>query len=169
MARTVALVALVALGAVLVAVVRAPVRPTGLDAVRGSRILRVRPAAVDRLAVSLDERRFAARRAAGGWEIDGRPASPAAAAALEDLVQSLVSLRAVDVFRSRDASAYGLDRPQATIVVETPRGRRQVTLGALNAAGSTVYARRDNDPRIFQLGTHLLTQLQRVLYARDKL
>jgi hypothetical protein len=117
--------------------------------------------------VTLGERRFAARRAGAGWELDGRPASARAAEALDDLLDTLAALRAVDVFRSRDAASYGLDRPQATFALHTARRTRRVLVGGLNAAGSALYARRDGDPRVLLVGTLLLTEVERVLYARD--
>jgi hypothetical protein len=117
--------------------------------------------------VVLGERRFTARRAAGGWELDGEAASPHVAEALDDLVAALVALRAVDVFRSRDGGSYGLDRPRATVVLHTRRGIRRVVLGELNAAGSALYARRIGDPRVLLVGTLLLTEIERVFYMRQ--
>jgi hypothetical protein len=148
-------------------VVRAPERKTGLYAVRGSRVVRVPRHAVRRLQVTLGDRRFSAEHTAAGWQIDGRPASAGTAAALEDLTVALSGLRAVDTFRSRDASTYGLDRPQGTIDVVTARRVHRLLLGSLNAAGSTLYARRLGDPRTLQLGTLLLTEIERVFYNRD--
>jgi hypothetical protein len=158
---------LVALGALLVAVIRAPERKTGFYAVRGTRVVRVPRHAVRRLDVALGARRFSAEHWAGGWQIDGHPASPGTAAALDDLTDTLVGLRAVDAFRSRDASSYGLDRPRGTIDVFTARGVHRLLLGSLNAAGSTFYARRLGDPRTLQLGTLLLSEIERVFYNRD--
>lgn len=155
------------LGATLVLLVRAPERRAPSDAARGHRVLGVAPHAVRALEVALDGRRFAARRNTGGWEIDGRPASPRAAEALADLVETLGGLRAVDVFRPRDAASFGLDRPRATIVVVTPRGPRRLVLGDANAAASALYARRDGDPRVLQVGMFLLSGIERVFYTRD--
>jgi hypothetical protein len=152
---------------VLVLSVRAPVRQIGRDAVRGHRVFGVGRHAVRGIDVVLDGRRFSARRTAGGWETDGRPASAATADALHDLQDALVGLRSVDAFRARDTSSYGLDPPRATIEVLTARGVRRVVLGAMTSAGSAVYARRSGDPRVLQVGAGLLSALERVFYARD--
>ena len=158
---------LVGLG--LVAVVRRPRNPTGLEAVRGHRVFGVgRKEAVVEIAVTLAAGGFVARPRAGGWEIDGREADPGTADALRDLTETLVRLRAVDVFRPREAAAYGLDRPRATITLRTARATRRLVLGELNAAASAVYARREDDPRVMQVGTLLLSQLERVFYHRDR-
>ena len=151
----------------LVVTVRAPVRRAGKDAARGHRVFPVARDAVQGLDVALGERRFTARRAAGAWELDGRSVSPRAAAALDDLVDALVALRVVDVFRGGAADAYGLDRPAGTITLSTPRGTRRVVVGGLNAAGSALYAQRVGDPRVLLVGTLLLTEIERVFYARD--
>ena len=116
--------------------VRAPVRPRGQLAVRGHRVFGVGRAAVRGLDVVLEARRFSARRRAEGWEIDGRRASPGTAAALDDLLETVVELRAVDSFRSRDSASYGLERPHAAIEVVTGRGVRRLVIGDMNAAGS---------------------------------
>ena len=151
----------------LVLSVRAPLPRTGPDAVRGRRVLAVGRHAVRGIDAVLEERRFSARRTADGWELDGRPASAASADALQDLLDALVGLRAVDTFRARDTSSYGLDRPRATIDVHTRRGPRRLLLGAMNSAGSALYAGLSGDPRIVQVGVGLLSGLERVFYTRD--
>jgi len=145
--------------------VRAPVRTAGKEAARGHRVFPVARHAVQGVDVALGERRFTARRTAGTWELDGRPASPHAAAALDDLVEALVALRAVDVFRGRDAGSYGFDRPEGTLTLHTARGIRRVVLAGLNAAGSALYAQRIGDPRVLLVGTLLLTEIERIFYA----
>ena len=123
--------------------------------------------AVQGVDAVLDGRRFSARRAPGGWELDGRPASAASADALEDLVETVAGLRAIDAFRARGASSYGLDRPRGAIELATSHGARRLTLGALNSAGSAFYARRTGDPRVVLVGTIVLSDVERVLYTRD--
>jgi hypothetical protein len=152
----------------MVLLVRPPDRRTGADAVRGHRVFGAGARVVRGIEVVLGERRFTARRTTQGWDIDGRPADAATSAALHDLGDTLSTLRAIDVFRSRDTSTFGLDRPHATIVLETPRGPRRLAIGDPNAAGSALYARRDGDARIMQVGTGLLSSLERVLYHRDR-
>ena len=161
---------LVLLGLALVALVRRPVVRSGPEAVRGQRAFRVpRSSAVVEIAAMLGAGSFVARSRVTGWEIDGRPADPATADALGDLRDALVRLRALDAFRPRDRSTYGLERPRGAITLRTADvGARRLVLGDLNAAGSAVYARRDHDPRVLQLGTQLLSQLERVLYHRDR-
>ena len=167
MRRTLALVGLVAIGAGLLVAVRPPERGVPPSAPRGHRVFRLSGAPIDGVDVEMGRRRFGARRAAAGWRVGDAPATPRTAAALDDLVETLASLRAVDVFRPRDTAAYGLDAPEATITIDTRRGRRRVVLGAPNAAGSAFYARRDDDPRVMQVGSMLLSAIQRVLYEHD--
>jgi hypothetical protein len=159
----------VLVGLALAAIVRRPIVPSGPEAVRGPRVFRTGGAPMVReIAGTLADTGFIARAQAGGWDIDGRPAEPATADALGDLCDALVRLRAVDTFRPRDQATYGLDRPRGTVTLRTARGTRRLVLGDLNAAGSAVYARRDADPRVMQVGTQLLSQLERVLYHRDR-
>jgi hypothetical protein len=158
--RTLALAALVVVGVALVAVVRRPerARPPGE---RGHRVFSVASDAIRGLDLALDDRRLTARRAPEGWTIDGSPTTAATARALDDLVATLAGLRAVDVFRDRDGSAYGLDPPRATITVVTDGASQHLDIGAANAASSAVYARRAGDPRMLQVGALLVTELER--------
>jgi hypothetical protein len=152
---------------VLVLLVRAPERRPGREAVRGHRVVGVARHAIRGIDVDVGDRRFSARRTADGWAIDGRPASSATADALQDLAEGLAGVRAVDTFRARDGSSFGLDQPRATIDVVTSRGSRRLALGAPNSSGSAVYARRAGDPRIVQVGAGLLSDVERVFYTRD--
>jgi uncharacterized protein DUF4340 len=158
----------VVLGALLAVLVRAPVRPRGLFAVRGHRVFAVERSAVRGLEVVLDDRRLRAERTQRGWEIDGRATAAGATAALDDLLDTVVGLRAIDAFRSHDRAPYGLDRPRGTIELVTARGRRRLLLGSLNSAGSALYARREGDPRVLLVGTILLAEVERVFYARER-
>src|SRR5439155_1030631 len=83
------------------------------------------------------------------------------------VIETVVGLRAVDSFRSRDSASYGLERPHAAIEVVTARGVRRLVIGDLNAAGSAFYARRAGDPRVLQVGSGLLSDLERVFFNRD--
>jgi hypothetical protein len=130
-------------------------------------VLRADRPAVRGIEAEVEGRRFVAERTADGWRLDGHPASPGAADALNDLLDLLIDLRAVDAFRADDPKVFGLDRPRVTVELVTPRARRRLVIGGFNAAGSVVYARRDRDPRVFQVGTFLLSSLERVFYQRD--
>jgi len=148
--------------------VRAPVQRTGFYALRGHRVFGVRVGAVRRIDVDMAGRRFSARRLDHGWEIDGRGANPGTTGALDDLVETLARLRAVDVFRPKDRTSYGLEPPRGTITVITPRVVRRLLLGDPNTAGSALYARRAEDPRVLQVGMLLLSEIERVFYHRDR-
>ena len=165
--RTIALGGLLAVGVVLVVLVKAPVRLTGHEQVRGTRVFAVNRAAVRGIDVELEGRRFAALRTGDGWQLDGRAASVGEADALNDLLDLLADMRAVDAFRAADLAAFGLDSPRGRIELATPAAHRRLVIGGFNAAGSITYVRRDRDPRVLQVGTFLLSSLERVFYQRD--
>jgi hypothetical protein len=151
----------------LVLVVRAPERPPP-PGERGHRVFRVPPRAVRGIDVTIGGRSFTARRTDAGWTIDRRIADAHTVAALDDLAHMLAALRAVDVFRHEDPSHFGLAQPSGTITLITPRGERRLSLGDHNSSSTTVYARREGDPRLLQVGTLLLSSLDRVFYRRDR-
>jgi hypothetical protein len=158
----------VAFGTALVLAVRPPRREAERAERRGHRVFRISGGGLEALELLTPEARLVARPMHAGWEIDGAPATRGMAAALDDLRAMLVDLRAVDVFRPRDGSSYGLDRPRVTVVVRTRRVVRRVALGAPNAAGSAFYARRDGDPRVMQVGSLLVSAIERVFYERAR-
>ncbi|MCW5890119.1 MAG: DUF4340 domain-containing protein [bacterium] len=167
MRRMLVLLALVAIGAGLVAVIEAPPRRTGEQAMRGPRVLRVAAHAVQSVVVAEGDRTFSAERGGRGWRLDGMQATPAAASALDDLVTTLAKLRAVDAFTPGEPSDWGLDPPRATITVETGKRRRRLDLGAMTSSGGAVYARRQGDRRLFTVGVGMLSAVDRVFYQRD--
>lgn len=153
---------------VLALVTRAPQQRSAVRATRGHRLVAVAPGAVRGIEVTLDARRFEARRVDGGWQIDGRSAGPGTVAALDDLVNALATLRVVDVFRARDDAGFGFATPRASIVLRTPGRERRVLFGGPNVAGSTLYARRESDPRVMQVGIGVVGEIERVFYQRDR-
>ncbi len=167
MRRTLLLLLLVAIGAAALVVVEAPHRPTARELVRGPRLLKVPAKAIREITAVFDDRRFTATRTPQGWQLDGAPASRGVAEALDDMVATMIDLRAIDAFRADGLAQFGLEPPQGSIAVVTARGTRRIELGAFNAAGSAIYARRDGDQRIFQVGVFLPSALERVLYQRD--
>ena len=72
------------------------------------------------------------------------------------------------MFRPRDAATYGLERPGGIIVLTTTHRVRRLVVGGLNAAGSALYARREGDQRVLQIGIGLGSAVERVLYDRDR-
>jgi hypothetical protein len=125
--------------------------------------VRLVPGRVTALDVRVGGRGTTAARGAAGWTIGGRAAPLMVAAALDDLVGVLADLRAVDAFRTTAFAEFGLDPPAATITITTADGVRRLALGKRNANGATVYARRDDHPRVLRLGVYLLSVLERVL------
>jgi hypothetical protein len=166
--RTLLLVLLVAAGAIGLVVVEAPYRPTSRELVRGPRLMKAPPSAIREITAVLGERRFTATRTDGGWRIDGNPATAGVADALDDVVQTLVDLRAIDAFRGDGLAQFGLETPHGTVTIVSEDDTERLELGDFNAGGSAIYARRDGDPRIFQIGVFLASSLEKVFYQRDE-
>ena len=161
--RTLGLAVAAVAVALLVMVLQAPDRKTGASAVHGARLVRLPRHAVRRVEVTLEGRHFLAHWRGTGWEVDGRPPSAAANIAVNDLVETLVTLRAVDQFRGEVQVSFGLTPPRGTVVIASDQREVRLSLGAFSSAVTTLYARRAGDPRVFQIGTYLLSQIARVL------
>jgi hypothetical protein len=153
--------------AALLRVVEAPPRRSGPESVRGPRVLRITAGDVREIELHGGTRHLVAVRTPAGWRLDDRPATPAQAEALDALVATLAGLRAVDAFRTGDRAALGLEPPVATLAVRTARRTRTLRLGKPNAAASALYAEREGHPRVFLIGTGLLSAIDRVFYQRD--
>jgi hypothetical protein len=157
------LVALVVVAFALALWIEPQRRQTPAELARGPRAMRIVPGDVERVEVRRGPERVEATRAPIGWTIDGRAAPPMKAQAVDDLVQLLSTVRAVDAFRAEDLATFGLEPPSATIVVTTGAGERRLAIGVLNTTGATVYARCDDHPRVLRLGVYLLSVVERVL------
>jgi hypothetical protein len=167
MRRTIALAVFAALGVAL-ALLTAPAGRTRRPMMHGPRAFTLTADAVRRVEVDLGSRRVVADRVPDGWRVDASIASPALREALDALLKELAGLRAVDAFRpSGDLGALGLSPPEGTIALTTARGTQRLELGALNAVGSTFYARREGHRRVLQLGVYLMEIVRRVVSARD--
>jgi hypothetical protein len=153
--------------AILVLVVEAPHPRSGPESIRGPRVFRVSGRAVREIELSGGTRHLVATRTPEGWRMDDRAASAGEAEALDALVETLTRLRAVDAFRIADHGVLGLVPPAATITVRSARRSRTLLLGIPNAAGSALYAEREGHPRVFLIGTGVLSAIERVFYQRD--
>jgi len=130
-------------------------------------VLRVRPTSVRAVEVRAGERRLVAVRTPEGWQLDGKPATPGAAEALNALVETLGQLRAVDAFRPRDRAPLGLDPPAGIITVRTDHRELALQLGAPTASGGAFYAERAGHPRVFLVGAGFMSAIERAFYQRD--
>jgi hypothetical protein len=161
-------VALVLGAGALLLVVEAPPRRSGPESVHGPRVLRMRADSVRSIEIHAGKHQVVAVRAPAGWQLDHRPAPPAAGEALDSLVDTLAGLRAVDAFRPERGAQLGLDPPAATITLRTARRELVLRLGGPNASGGSVYAERRGHPRVFLVGAGLLSALERVFYQADQ-
>lgn len=164
MRRVLLLAALATAAGLGVLLVPAPRQLSGPESVRGPSVLRVHAGEIRAISVRVETRTFAATRTDGGWLVGDRPAPPPLAEAIDALVAMLTGLRAVDAFRAADRTEFGLDAPRAIVVVDTPRGVRTMRLGRVDSSGSTIYASREGDPRVFRVGIALVSAIDRVLY-----
>lgn len=164
MRRSLVLLLVVAAAGIALYLTPVPERVAPRDGVRGPRVVKIASAAVERLVLTHADRRLDARRDASGWSVDGRPSGAPLRDALDDLVDVVTGLRAVDRFRASDDAPYGLDDPPGALEIVGGGRHIRLVLGRLNAAGSAVYARRDGAPRVLLLGAYLLSSLDRVFY-----
>jgi len=166
--RTFVLLGIVACAGLAVLVVDPPPRQAPGDQVRGPRVVKLRSTDVQGLTLALRDGRMAIARRGEHWDVDGQPSGERLAESIDDLIALLTTMRAVDRFRAPDDAAYGLDAPLGLIEVRGTLRETRLVLGALNHAGSAVYARRDGHPRVLLLGSHLLSAIDRVFYFRSR-
>lgn len=153
-----------AVAVALTLVVQAPPRRGGEAAVRGPRVFKIEAASVRRVEVTIGERAVAADRGPDGWTVGSARMDEAARRAIDDLVETLVRLRAIDRFRPSDDGRFGLDPPRATVALASAARRTRLDLGELNAARSAVYARREGSPHVMIVGLYLVSALERVIH-----
>jgi hypothetical protein len=115
--------------------------------------------------VQMGVRRLDAVRDRGGWRIVDPPGSrPAASAAVATLVDAIVAIVPVAAFERQqvDRDALGLDTGHARIEIDTEKSRNTavLVLGDYVPTGGSVYAALASDPRIFQLGALIISEIE---------
>ena len=109
---------------------------------------------------------------AGKWQITGPKPLPADQDSVSSLVSSLSSLSSDKLVEDKasDLSSYGLNAPSEEITVKKKDGNTQkLLLGDDTPTGSGVYAKLENDPRIFTVATYVKSNLDKTAKdLRDK-
>jgi hypothetical protein len=128
---------------------------------RDKAIVRVDRDAVNTLGITSEGRTIELVRADGDWRLTQPLAAPADYGEVNGLVSRLLSaqMRAIEE-APREAGAYGLNRPAASVRAGSAEAPVVLHLG--RAAGDdTVYGRVDGRPEIFTVDAALLDALQR--------
>ena len=109
---------------------------------------------------------------AGKWQITEPKPLPADQDSVSSLVSSLSSLSSDKLVEDKasDLSSYGLNAPSEEITVKKKDGNTQkLLLGDDTPTGSGVYAKLENDPRIFTVATYVKSNLDKTAKdLRDK-
>lgn len=123
-----------------------------------------------------------AHRGPGGWHVDELRLGPGASAAepgtpppsqqdvdraLDTLVGEIVSTPEIDRFApdGTPMGDFGLDKPQATIVLELASGeRRTLEIGELTVTTSALYARVLPGEDVFQIGSLVFNNVAAALF-----
>ena len=109
---------------------------------------------------------------AGKWQITGPKPLPADQDSVSSLVSSLSSLSSDKLVEDKasDLSSYGLNAPSEEITVKKKDGNTQkLLLGDDTPTGNGVYAKLENDPRIFTVATYVKSNLDKTAKdLRDK-
>lgn len=145
-------------------------------------VLDVPASDVRSIAVTSWQGMLRAHRGPTGWQVDevrlgpgANPAEPGAAPpsqqdvdrALDELVGQVVSTPEIDRFApdGTPMADFGLDAPQATIVLELALGqRRTLEIGALTVTTSALYARVLPGDDVFQIGSLVFNNLAAAIF-----
>ncbi len=117
------------------------------------------------IRVRMGARRLDAVREREGWRIVHPPSTrAAAAAAVASLVDAIVAIVPVDAFERQqvDRRALGLDPGHARIEIDTTQTKDAavLVLGDYVPTGGSVYAALASDPRTFQLGALIVSEIE---------
>jgi hypothetical protein len=133
------------------------------------RLLTVAPGDIIGIRVRMGTHRLHAVRDRDAWRIVYPPVSrPGAPAAVAALVESVAGLVPVDAFERRDIDrrALGVEPGRARIELDTRAGADVVVirLGDHVPTGGSVYAVLSSDPRIFQLGALIVSEIEAAFF-----
>lgn len=108
----------------------------------------------------------------GKWQITNPKPLPADQDSAGSLVSALSSLNSDKLVEEKasDLSSYGLNSPSEQVVITKKDGHTQkLLLGDDTPTGSGVYAKLENDPRVFTIPTYVRSNLDKTAKdLRDK-
>jgi len=129
------------------------------------------PARIERVELSASSRRWAFRRAAGGWQLepDGRPASASLATHLEDSLKFLHASAPIRILERAEWSEqglreFGLDPPAySAVLYRDARPVIGVAFGAENPQKMLQYVRVEGREQIFVMSRSMGREWEQVL------
>jgi hypothetical protein len=95
------------------------------------------------------------------WKITAPMQARADAFAVDGLLDSLTSLEKTSTIEKADRKAQGLDKPRATVRVETEDGTRVLQIGAAVPTGGALIAALEGEDRSYVVSDSIWTQLDR--------
>lgn len=163
------LVILIGLGAYLYFV--ESTRTPGADDDR-ERVFAIEAAQIDELTIRSDSgERTTVRRAGDDWQIVEPVAAPADPAEVSGLTSSLSSLQIQRVIDKAvtDFAQYDLDDPRIEVRFRADGEEKRLSIGGKTPPGSDVYARVNDEPRVFLIAAYLESTFNRGTFdLRDK-
>jgi hypothetical protein len=118
----------------------------------------------DRVKLERDRRKATFAREAGSWKLTEPLSAEADQDALDDLVNTLATLRADAIVKEKpgpeDLKAFGLDRPEARYVLQSGDNvEMDLAVGAREKDGPRAYARLAGKDLVFLLDAKLTAKL----------
>jgi hypothetical protein len=124
---------------------------------RSRDIFDLAPERLERIEVARPPMTYELKRGTPGWQMESPAGAPVEAAAVRALANDLARLRGSRVVGKGNAAAFGLDEPELTVTfdvtdapADAPPAATTHTLYVQHQDG-TAYARRDDDPFVFEL------------------
>ena len=155
---TLAILAVALMAAVLL--LKEPAKPEE-EAAETRYLFKMDEAKIHRIALTSDGMVIAAVRGDRKWTLEKPVAAPGNKEEWNNLALAAATLdydRVVDD-QGKNPAAYGLDKPGLVVTFEDEKAKvYKVEFGLENPAGSSYYARRGNDPKIYLVSR----------YSRDK-
>ncbi|HLW68112.1 MAG TPA: DUF4340 domain-containing protein, partial [Gemmataceae bacterium] len=111
-------------------------------------------AQVDSLTITGESGPITLRKAAGTWQVEGKPEAKVKAEVVTEMLGALANLKVDRYMADKDApmDLYGLAKPRRTIVAQTGMGMKQeIQLGNLEGGSKRVYARLPGKTEVFVL------------------
>ena len=133
------------------------------------RLLDLRVEQVTGIRIEEDGRELRAVRGEEGWQVEmPGDTRPGASTAVADMVRAVTGLIPVDTFARGDIRPgdLGLDPPRVRVTLTLDGGAPSVTLlfGDFVPTGGSVYATIAGDPRVFQIGAMVMSDIERTFY-----
>ncbi len=114
---------------------------------------------IQRVDIEQGEQALALQRSGEAWYILGTTEEAADGDEVERRLRSLVTMVSFDAFVPEDLAEFGLDTPQARVIIQAYTGTTVLLIGDMTPTENDYYVQRADDPTVYVVSRYLIDRV----------